>query len=276
MFEGVKDSTDWFVSFRQGLYPNEEGFVYIYDQEDYEDMVSTGRMTWDEIEREFGCSFKAGTRGAYYVDQIEAARDANRIGNFTYNENSLVDTYWDIGSSDDAPVWFKQTDNNRIIFFDYCDNAGKGVRDYVTLLADKGYRYRTHYLPHDAGHKTVGQDGKSTAEIFEDLLDAYQLTGMVEVLPKSVNKQNGINDVRSRFSRYHFDEERCHLGIRHIEAYSRAWDRHNRVFRKEPKHDEHSHAADALRYEAEAGDSGPWERTPKDIKVLTGLDIGDL
>lgn len=276
MYQGVKESPEWYVSHLQALWPEKENFIYVKSPQEYEMEVAEG-TPWDEIEREYGCSFAAGIKGSYYSDCLDEAREQNRIGTYVYDENKLVDTFWDIGASDDAPVWFRQVDNNKIIFIDYCEDAGKGVRDYISMLAEKGYRYRTHFLPHDAANKGKGQDGESTMELFENMLDTFEVSGSVEVLTKNPSKQNGINAVRARFGRYHFDEHNCHFGLRHIEGYSRAWDRHNSCFRKDPKHDEHSHAADALRYEAESGDDGPrsWRTAPQ-IKINSGLDIGDI
>jgi hypothetical protein len=283
MYNGVKDNPAWFVSFKQAFYPDEPGFTILHMFKDweeqyayYEDLVQTGRSTWDEIEREYGCSFQAGRQGSYYNDCINQAEESGRVGNFVYDDTKLVDTFWDIGRTDDAPVWFRQVSDNRIIFIDYCEDAGRGPRDYVSMLSDRGYRYRTHFLPHDAGHGGKGFEGETTAELFEMMLDNFELSGNIQVLPKAVNKQNGINTVRARFSRYHFDEHNCHLGLRHLKGYARDWDKNNRCFRETPKHDEHSHAADALRYEAESGDEGSWSNRPKQIKVLTGLDTGDL
>lgn len=275
MYEGVKKNGDWFVSEYQAFWPEKENFIKVEEPEYFETLVGEGIMDWEDIEREFGCSFSTGMKGSFYVDQVEKARKDGRIGNYSHDDHRLVDTFWDIGSGDDAPVWFRQVDGNRIIFFDYCENAGRGVKDFVTMLADKGYDFRNHYLPHDADHKSV-QTGTTTASLFEDMLAAFNVSGSVEVLPKTPNRQHGINAVRSRFSRYHFDEDRCHLGIKHLEGYTRKWDKHRKVFLKDPVHDQHSHSADALRYEAEAEDEGNWVSTPETIKVNTGLDFGDI
>jgi hypothetical protein len=45
-----------------------------------------------------------------------------------------------------------------------------------------------------------------------------------------------------------FDQEKCYDGIEHLRGYSREWDEKNQIYRSRPKHDQHSHAADAFRY----------------------------
>lgn len=275
MYEGVKKNADWVVSNYQALWPDKPNYIHVEGPDYFDQLVSEGIMTWEDIEREYGCSFATGMKGSYYIDQIEQAKKDERIGDFPHDGYMSVDTFWDLGVDDSTAVWFRQVKQDKIKFINYYENSGKDLRHYVSMLAETGYRYRTHFLPHDADHRNV-QTGKTSADIFQDLLDAYQVSGEVEVL-KKCPVQDGINAVRSRFSRYCFDENNCHLGLKHIEGYHRKWDRHRKVFIQQPVHDSSSHAADALRMEGIADDEGNWKANIGNIKVNTGgLDIWDL
>jgi hypothetical protein len=62
--------------------------------------------------------------------------------------------------------------------------------------------------------------------------------------------QDGIEAARMVLPRCYFDESACYDGIDHLRGYMREWDEKTQTFRNRPKHDQHSHAADAFRYMA--------------------------
>ncbi len=62
----------------------------------------------------------------------------------------------------------------------------------------------------------------------------------------------GIELVREILPLCSFDEYQCGKGLAHLEAYRKAWDDKNGVWRNKPFHNEASHAADAFRYFAVA------------------------
>lgn len=71
-------------------------------------------------------------------------------------------------------------------------------------------------------------------------------------MPRVQNIQHGIDLTRAAFSGYRFDEEACKEGILHLENYSREWNTRLQCWHDHPRHDEHSHCADAIRQEAQA------------------------
>jgi len=248
LFLGAKESPKWIVSFKQALYPDRPNYVHVHPQDYFEDQVKTGMTTWDDIEREYGCNFTVGMKGAYYADQIEQAYKEDRITDVIYNDVLTVDTFWDLGVDDSTAIWFRQKSGNKISFVDYYEDNGKNLQHYIKVLEAKGYNYGTHYLPHDARQRNI-QSGMATADMFEDMLRQTQMSANVEVLDR-LPVQDGINAVRSRFSRYHFDAGACLVGIKRLELYHRRYDKKRQVFIKEPVHDGSSHAADAIRMEA--------------------------
>ena len=86
-------------------------------------------------------------------------------------------------------------------------------------------------------------------------MKAYDVDGLVEVLERNPSRQAGILSVRKRFNSYCFDSRNCKEGLAHLELYHRKYDKRRKVFLHDPVHDSHSHAADALRMEAESKDS---------------------
>ena len=125
------------------------------------------------------------------------------------------------------------------------------VRD---VILRKPYRYGTHFLPHDARvHEYV--TGKTRLE------SARKLLGNRVRIVARLSISDGIDEVRKLLGRCRIDRERCQKGLEHLSCYTREYDERNRAFLSRPKHDSHSHAADAFRYLAVAENG---ERTPEE------------
>ena len=59
---------------------------------------------------------------------------------------------------------------------------------------------------------------------------------------------DGINAARVTISQAHFDAGRCAKAIEALRHYQAEWDEEACVYRKAPRHDWTSHAADSFRY----------------------------
>ena len=252
MWQEVKDSPRWYSSHMQTYWPQREGYSGLIPHKDFEYIIKEEGLTEEDVEREYGGSFNSGMKGSFYMDQIEEAYNTGRITDIDYDDMRTVDTFWDLGVDDSTAVWFRQRRGNTFSFIDYYEDSGKDLQHYVAMLEAKGYKYGTHYLPHDARQRSL-QTGNSTDDMFKDLCASYNLSDDVFVLDRS-SVQAGINAVRAKFSRYHFDRSRCSEGLKKLELYHRRYDKKRRVFMKEPLHDENSHAADAIRMEAMSDD----------------------
>lgn len=212
-------------------------------------------MEEDMIEQEYGCSFVAGQKGAYYIDCVNKAREQNRIGTYLPSDHKFVDTFWDIGATDDTAVWFRQTDGNKVIWIDYYETNTEGMMHYILKLKEKGYKYRTHYLPHDGGHSSWAiPNGGTIKSLFIKMCEQAGISSDVYVVTKTNNKQLPIQLVRERFSTYFFNEQACADGIKKLELYHRQYDRASKTFRDYPAHDWCCHAADAISLEALTAD----------------------
>lgn len=248
LWQGVVNSPRWFCSMMQTYWPDKPGYSGLIPKDQFDHIVHEEGLTEEDVEREYGVSFNSGMKGAYYADNIEEAYSDGRVIPYLYDENLPVDTFWDLGVDDSTAVWFRQKQGNKLVFVDYFEESGKDLSFYIDMLESKGYRYRTHYLPHDARQRSL-HSGTTTADLFESLCQARDISSDVWVLER-LPVQDGINAVRSRFKRYFFDSLTTIEGIKKIELYHRRWDKRRSVFLKEPVHDNTSHAADALRMEA--------------------------
>jgi phage terminase large subunit len=228
-------------------------------------------MSPDQYEQEFECSFEAAIMGAFYGKEMRVITDAKRITTVEYDKMFPCHTAWDLGYSDDTAIWWYQVVFGELRILDYHSSNGHQVSYYTDLLAAKereyGYKYGTHYLPHDARAKTLASGGKS---IIEQISSKIPLTSL-KIVP-SLSLQDGIQATRLALMRSWFDAEKCHDGIECLRQYQREYDEDKKVFRDKPKHDWTSHGADAFRMLAVA-----WKEeektTPKDNSIR-GIVVG--
>ena len=252
----VKNSKNWVVSVFQTLWPEKENYIDIISREDLEEIQIEEGYTQEDMEREYGVSYATGMKGAFFAEAIEKAREESRVGSFPYEDYKMVDTFWDLGVNDSTAVWFRQTDGRRIIWIDYFEAAGKDMKFYAKMLAEKGYNYRTHYLPHDAAQRNL-HSSVTTAQILQGLLEQSNMSSDV-ITNKRIKVTDRINAVRSRFSRYYFNDglDSVREGLEKLSLYHRRWDAKKQAFLKEPVHDKSSHAADSFGQEATAEEFG--------------------
>lgn len=201
----------------------------------------------DYYMQEYECSFTALVHGAYFANEIEAARRDKRIADLPINTNLAVHTFWDLGRNDSTAIWFMQQEGAFYHFIDYYEHSSVSLSHYARVLADKreeyGWIYGTHYLPHDANVVDISQE--------DDLSREYVLrhAGVVptHVGERIQNIQDGIELSRVRFPRCRFDINRCDAGLKALENFQRQWDDKNLVFREAPLRNWAKHGADAFR-----------------------------
>jgi hypothetical protein len=236
-----------------------------------EDLAIHGQ---DYVDQEYYVAYSAGARGAIYMNNVEQARAQGRIGSYPPNNHRWVDTFWDIGVSDATAIWFRQVDGSKQIWIDYYEGNGKDIAEYVNILQSKGYRYRTHYLPHDGNQRKMTGRGylSTTADQLSDCCASAGLSQDVVVCPK-LPIQDGINGVRALFSQFYFNEGLCEEGIEKLSLYHRRWDPKKEAFIKEPVHDWTSHCADAMRTVVAADTYEDFQASPKPLIVKNDYDI---
>jgi phage terminase large subunit len=202
-------------------------------------------MTPEAFEQEYECSFDAAIKGAYFAREIADAERAGRIGEVPIDPAVPVHTAWDLGIGDATAIWFFQVVGGAIHVVDHYEAHGHGLPHYAQVLASKGYRYGTHFVPHDAQARDLGT-GRTRIETM------HQLTGRWPNVLRAGDVMDGINAARLTLPRVRFDAVRCRDGLEALRQYRADFDEKTRAFRDRPRHDWTSHSADAFRYLAMA------------------------
>lgn len=182
-------------------------------------------------------------KGAYYAEQIEAARAEGRICKIPRLPAVPVNTFWDLGWNDTTAIWLHQRVGLEHRFIDYIEANGKDLEYFVQELQSRGHIFGTHYLPHDAENATLASGGKSVVDLLRKMLPDQKF----EVVDRVSNVVSGINQTRSVIPSCWFDEERCRDGIAALESYRKEWDDKLQGYKPTPLHDWASNGSDAFR-----------------------------
>lgn len=184
--------------------------------------------------------YRTLVEGAIYAKELRAAREGKRIAEIQVEPSLPVDTFWDLGVGDATAIWFAQMVGTEIRLVDYYEASGEGLPHYAQILQQKGYRYGSHFAPHDIQVRELGS-GRSRIET------AAQLGIRFSVVPR-LGLEDGIHAARMVLSRCHFDAVRCRAGITALSSYRREMNKSLGEFKATPVHDWSSHGADAFRY----------------------------
>ena len=178
--------------------------------------------------------------GAIYANEMRQAREDGRITTVPYDPSKPVQTFWDLGWSDNTSIWFAQSVGLEYRIIDFYQNSLQPLQHYIAVLQGKSYVYGYDHLPHDAQAKQLGT-GRSIQEILSSL------GRKVQIVPK-LSIVDGITAARTVFPLCWFDEEKCSDGLNSLRHYRYDVDPDTGKFSKTPLHDCYSHAADAFRY----------------------------
>ncbi len=239
----------WYVSKLQTISPTFPTGRYtgLVTQQELNQELEEG-MDQDTLEQEYGVSFNAGIQGSIFGPLMARAMESKRVAEFPVDSHAWVETLWDLGNRDKTAVWFIQREGSKVIFIDYFQSNEEDWAYYVSVLQNKGYRYRLHYLPHDGNTRYMLSKLKPK-DILNECIKEAGIGGKVKTLKRPTSKQSLIQATRRRFCNYYFDSGRCQEGIRLVERYHRRYDPVRKVYTNEPIHDESSHCCDALMLE---------------------------
>jgi hypothetical protein len=185
-------------------------------------------------------AFSVSVEGSYYAKEMAKVYAGNRIQVLPIDPAIKIDTWWDLGVNDFMVIIFTQTVGATIRFVDLYYNHGEGLAHYVKVLEDKKYRYGRHIMPHDINVKDMSSGITRKQQLFD--------LGMTDIVvaPK-LGIGDGIERVRAIFPRFIFDEEKTLRLYEALGNYRKEWDAKLGVFKDNPRHDENSHFADAVR-----------------------------
>lgn len=214
---------------------------------------------WQEYPSTPKEAFQVSTEGCYYSEQMALVRKQGRIVRNLPVLPIPVNTFWDLGRGDASAIWLHQFATLQHRFLRYKESSGEDLSYYVTWLmqvaAEMKITFGTHYVPHDAAHKRLGESpdtNRSLKEILEGLLPGQR----VEVVPRVTNLTSGIQATRSVMASAWFDEEGCAEGIPRLDNYKKKWNKAVGAWSDEPLHDMNSHGADAFRQWGQEVDGG--------------------
>jgi hypothetical protein len=254
--EGGPFLTGFWPASRTGIVPDDEL------------QLARTEMTPEEYAQEFECSFEAAITGAYYAQELAEARSAGRIRAVPWDPHADgVETWWDLGYTDATAIVYTQQVGREIHVIDFTEDSGRELAFYVRALRERPYIYKRHHLPHDAQAKHQAADGDTIEQQLRRLgLQPLQVHPANKVL-------DGINQARTLFRRCWFDETKCARLIDALGGYHAKHDDKHQIDKREPEHDQYSHAADAFRYMA-AGlrDVQPGERWRQPYHARTAFN----
>lgn len=189
-------------------------------------------------------AFQVSSDGLWLAEQMGKARADGRIlEHLPYDATVPVDTWWDIGVSDDVAIWCGQQVGPFYHWIGYVEGTGEPYSYFVRKLNELGFTWGRHWLPHDGAHRRPGAEVlKTTADMLEDL-------GLrrLEIVPRISELTVGIQQMRDDFPNYRFDKTRCAEGIKHLDNYAKQWSPRLGGFVALVQQNGHQHAADALR-----------------------------
>ncbi len=183
---------------------------------------------------------KSAVEGAIYAEELAVATLENRITTVPLARGVPVNTYWDLGRSDQTAIWFVQYMPGARHVIRYYENTGVSFDHYIEHLQSTGYVFGTHYLPHDADNKVI----QARKSITGQLREAYPGEGKVRTVQRPTRKALGINAGRNVMSLAIFDREGCADGLARLRRYRYAVSEQG-VRSLEPLHDDNSNGADA-------------------------------
>lgn len=181
------------------------------------------------------------TEGAFFADLMTQASAEGRIGAVPYQRERSVDTWWDLGYSDDTAIWFTQSIRGEAHIIDYYENFGQDIPHYAEVIKSKNYIYNKHHLPHDAKAETLQGGGRAIVQQLAEFLRLENLQVHTEHDP-----QERIQSARVVLPRCYFDKVKCKDGIRALRNYRRERDEVRNCYKRTPLHNWASHGADAF------------------------------
>ena len=207
-------------------------------------------------------AFEGSIEGAFYGTELAVLEREGRICHLPHLPHLPVYTFWDIGRRDATAIWFMQKVGPWYHFLKYYENANKGVDHYQKILTkfkdELGYRYGTHYLPHDGANTDWTQsENKTRKEVVEDMK-----LGDVEIVKRVEHLMDGIEMTRQMLAQCKFDYIGCgetepgsgRGGLMSLRAYRAAYDEPSKTWSDGPVKSWANHGSDAIRQCAQAFD----------------------
>lgn len=212
-------------------------------------------------EHVWGGGYETVGAGAYYAKIISEIEKKGQIGDFPHIRGEKVYTSWDLGVDDYTSIWFYQIIDGRvrvIDFFEYQDEGPdtiiphcmpefatdihKILEGLTEIGRDNMFDYQRHFFPHDIAQREWGAGARSRIQ------SVAELGIKVATIKRgaAVGPEERIQAVRKMLPITDFNATgRVQRGLAHLRRYTKKFNENLGVYMG-PKHDEHSHANDAL------------------------------
>jgi len=189
---------------------------------------------------------KQSVEGAIFAEEVRKAAEEQRLTKVPIQPGVAVQTFWDLGQSDNTAIWFVQIVGMEFRLIDYYQASGVKMAHYIEVLQEKAYNYDEHCLPHDAEHDQLAAQSTIKQQLQDAIRDNPKLGKLVRIVPRIPKKALAIDAARRIFSQCVFDKEKCADGIQCLRHTAFAKDQETGRVSKEPKHDMWSHGSDAF------------------------------
>lgn len=173
--------------------------------------------------------------GAIYFDEIMKMQQSNRLRQMTVDPQLQLYAVFDLGFNDAMTCGIVQRTKDDVRVIDFIENNRVSLAWFDTELRARQYESAILVLPHDGRHKNL-QTGLSPQEIMT-------MYGWQVEIVDNIGVENGIRVCRELMNITYIDSARCAELVEHLKRYARNKHGH-------PIHDDHSHAADMMRYVA--------------------------
>ena len=187
---------------------------------------------------------KPAVAGAIYADEVAQMYATKRICRVPYDPFHRVYPVADIGWNDSTSIGLWQRHLSELRCIGFLEDNRRTWDWYSAELRKKPYNWGRFFLPHDGAAATIRSNGRSDQDILEGL-------GWSVTVLERKDPDQGIRETRMAMAQMAIDEGECGELIEHVRRYKRAIPASTGEPGR-PVHDAHSHAADMVRYAAQA------------------------
>lgn len=184
---------------------------------------------------------KQALDGAIYEDELRKVTKDGRICRVPYDPQYRVHRFWDLGWADNTAIWFVQFVGLEVRVIRHLSASRRTISSLLTEMQGFEYLYGEDWLPHDAESGNAASEGESVA----DILRKAQCD--VHTVKRTKNVVADLDKVRTLFPRMLFDLQNTADGVQSLRRYVWNTDDEGNARGRQPKHDQYSHDADALR-----------------------------
>jgi len=195
----------------------------------------------DMVRQEYYCDFSVGALGSYYSSYINNLTLKEQIGVVEWEPGHKVHTAWDLGMNDATVIIFFQLIGRKVQIIDVYANSNVGLEHYIQYVLSREYIYGNHVAPHDIGIRDYSAGGETRWDKARDLGIQFRIAPKMTIM-------DGIEAVRSNFTRLWIDERNCKKLISALRDYRKEYDDKLKRYKDKPLHDGNSHYADSMRY----------------------------